>query len=564
MRLAVLSDHADQKLCSLLTKGLASWNSSPLVYRSEFDDVSLEVFDPTSPLYAFGPEIVYLNLSTQGVRDRFYAAPPEARSDVCLGVVNELRQWVGMLLQKKILVVVNLLPTPVERHSGSFSACLADSLPNQIRSINHVIATEISVQEGVLVNDLAYLAATNGLKQWYDERFWCHSKYPCRPSLLPSYADSLIAVLKAYRGRGLIKCIVTDLDNTMWHGIIGDDGLDGIDVGGMGVGEAHQRYQHYLLTLKQRGIILCVCSKNEESAARLPFQKHSGMVLKESDFACFTANWRPKSENIRAMAAELNLGLDSFVFVDDSPFEREEVRSSLPEVIVPEFPEDPSAICAVLEALPGLEAATRPSEEDLRRTAMYQVERQRNLLESQFTTREDFLRGLEMKGVFADVGAAEISRAAQLIQRSNQFNLRTQRLGTEQLRALSSSSSGFACFCSLKDRFGDHGLIAVLCGEVREGSALWVTEWVMSCRVLGRGVEEFICNNLVSTALGLGCTKLIGEYLPSEKNAMVASLYERLGFVKIGDEPARFELPVDTHTHLPNYIELQSSRIPSK
>lgn len=558
MRLAILSDHADQKLSTLVKQGLSLWNDSPEVYRSEFDDIGLEVLDPSSGLYAFKPDIIYINLSTQGVRDRYYSASPESRCGIGKAVADELRQWATLLRQKGVQVVINLLPAPLERHHGSFSACLPGSLPNQIRAINHAVVHQIAADEGVLVNDLAHLSACVGLRQWYDERFWCHSKYPCRPPLLRDYASSLVAVLKAARGRGLVKCVITDLDNTLWHGVIGDDGIDGIEIGGVGVGEAHQRYQQYLLTLKHRGIILCVCSKNEEAAARLPFQKHSGMVLKESDFACFMANWRPKSENIRAIASELNLGLDSFVFVDDSPFEREEVRSALPEVVVPEFPEDPSGICAVLEALPGFEAATRPSAEDLQRTAMYQVEKERTRLEMQSSSREDFLSGLEMRGQFAPVGAAEISRAAQLIQRSNQFNLRTQRLGTEQIRGLAASQDGFACFCSLQDRFGDHGIIAVLCGEARENAALWITEWVMSCRVLGRGVEEFIRNNLVKTAHDMRCQKLVGEYLPTEKNTMVAGLYERLGFTRISDVPARFELQVDTATPLPNFIIPQS------
>lgn len=560
MRLAVLSDHADQKLCSLLQRGLSTWNSNASVFRSDFDDISLEVLDGGSPLQAFQPEFVYLNLSTQSVRDRFYAAPAAARGRVAQDVLDELGQWTAVLRQRGIRVVLNLLPSPLERHFGSFSACLPDSLPNQIRDINSAIIREIATQEGVLVNDLAHLSASIGLKQWYDERFWCHAKYPCRPSLLGAYADSLLAVLKAARGRNLIKCVITDLDNTMWHGVIGDDGLEGIEVGGVGVGEAHQRYQQYLLTLKERGIILAVCSKNEEAAARLPFQEHSGMILKESDFACFTANWRPKSENIRAMAEELNLGLDSFAFVDDSSFEREEVRSALPEVVVPEFPDDPSGLCAVLEALPGFESANRPSQEDLQRTIMYQVERQRTLLKSQSTSREEFLGGLDMSGMFAPVGAAELSRCAQLIQRSNQFNLRTQRFGPDQLRSLSASATGFACFLSLKDRFGDHGIIAVVCGEIRDADVLWITEWVMSCRVLGRGVEEFLRNCLVETAREMSCSTLLGEYLPTEKNAMVAGLYERLGFNRIGDNPARFELPVDTASALPNFIHLQSSQ----
>jgi FkbH-like protein len=555
MRLAVLSDHADQKLCTLLQRGLVPWSPDSVVFRSEFDDISLEVLDPDSALYSFKPEATYINLSTQAVRDRFYASEPEARGGVYQAVVEDLKQWTAVLLEKGAKVILNLLPAPAERYFGSFTSCIPDSLPSQVRALNAAIIHEIAVQEGVLVNDINHLAASIGLRQWYDERFWCHSKYPCRPSLLGAYADSLLAVLRASHGRGLVKCVVTDLDNTLWHGIIGDDGLEGIEVGGFGVGEAHQRYQHYLRVLKQRGIILCVCSKNEDAAARLPFQKHSGMVLRESDFACFTANWRSKSENIRAMSAELNLGLDSFVFVDDSPFEREEVRAALPEVIVPEFPNDPADICVMLDGLPGLETVTRPSAEDLRRTAMYQLERQRTQMEKQSTSREDFLKGLDMKGGVAPVGSVELSRAAQLIQRSNQFNLRTQRLGTEQIRALCESREGFACFCSLRDRFGDHGLIAVLCGEKDGNNTLWITEWVMSCRVLGRGVEEFIRNQLVETARSMNCLRLCGEYLPTEKNAMVKGLYERLGFSKTGDDPDRFELQVDTAMPLPTFIQ---------
>lgn len=562
MRLAVLSDHADQKLCTLLQRGLASLSPDSAVFRSEFDDISLEVLDQDSALHSFRPDAAYINLSTQALRDRFYAAQAEVRSEVSQAAIADLKQWTSLLLAKGVRVILNLLPAPLERHYGSFSSCIPDSLPNQVRAVNAAIIHEIACQEGVLINDLNHLSASIGLRQWYDERFWCHSKYPCRPSLIAAYAESLLCVLRASLGRGLVKCVVTDLDNTLWHGVIGDDGIDGIEVGGVGVGEAHQRYQQYLLALKQRGIILCVCSKNEEAAARLPFQKHSGMVLKESDFACFMANWRPKSENIRAIASELNLGLDSFVFVDDSPFEREEVRSALPGVMVPEFPDDPAGICAMLDGLPGFEAVTRPSAEDLRRTAMYQVERQRAQLESQSTSREDFLKGLEMQAVFAPVGAAEISRSAQLIQRSNQFNLRTQRLSIEQIRSLTDSTKSFACFCSLRDRFGDHGLIAVLGGEADSDGTLRIIEWVMSCRVLGRGVEEFIRNQLVQIARDMNCSRLGGEYLPTEKNAMVAGLYERLGFSRVGDEPARFELQVDTAQPLPTFIQPQHSRDP--
>jgi FkbH-like protein len=555
MRLAVLSDHADQKLCSLLQKGLKQWGPAVAVFRSEFDEPGLEIHNPRSELFAFKPDVVYLNLSTQSVRDRYYAASAQERGFVAQTFIEDLSQWVSLLLQRGHQVVVNLLPAPLERHCGNFSACLPGSLPNQIRAINHGIIHHVVSQEGVLVNDIAHLAAMVGLEQWHDERFWCHSKYPCRPTYLPRYADSLLAVLRALHGKGLIKCVITDLDNTMWQGIIGDDGLDGIEVGGMGVGEAHQRYQHYLLTLKQRGILLCVASKNEDAAARLPFQRHSGMVLKESDFACFVANWGPKSDNIRAMAAELNLGLDSFVFMDDSPFERAEVRAALPQVIVPEIPDDPAGMVAVLEALTGLEMALRPSAEDTRRTEMYQIARERALLEKQAGSQEEFLQGLKMTGVFSSVGDAELARAAQLIQRSNQFNLRTQRLTSEQIRALTVDHSSFACFCALRDRFGDHGIIAVLCGEVRSSDTLFITEWVMSCRVLGRGVEEFIRNQLVELAATKGCVRICGQYLPTEKNAMVAGLYERLGFIRTGDAPDSFELCIDTTAPLSTFVQ---------
>ena len=356
------------------------------------------------------------------------------------------------------------------------------------------------------------------------------------------------------RGK-LTKVLVLDLDNTLWGGVIGDDGLDGIQLGGDAVGEAFRMWQSYVLALKNRGYVLAVCSKNTEAFAMEAFRKHPEMVLKEEDIALFVVNWNDKASNIEYISRVLNLGLDSFIFLDDSPFERDLVRKALPQVKVPELPEDPTQYISALEGS-GLLEASGFSREDERRNQGYREEALRTTENLKYGNIEDYLKSLDMKADCSPFRREDIPRVAQLLQRSNQFNLRTQRLSEAACAAYMTETEMRAGFqIKLKDRFGDYGLISVVCCDVVD-SQLAVTELVMSCRVLKRGVEDFIMNRLFQECLRRGLTGLRGEFIQTPKNQMVKTFYSNFGFECIEQHENRevWYCPVNAYTSRTVYI----------
>jgi FkbH-like protein len=404
-----------------------------------------------------------------------------------------------------------------------------------VAEANRLLLEKIKRTAPCHLNDVAFLAARTGLETWADERLWAHSKYLCAAANFPDVTASVVGIVRVTRGR-LIKCLVLDLDNTLWGGVIGDDGVDGIELGGMGAGESFERFQRYLLQLKNRGLLLAVCSKNNEDAARAPFQKHSAMVLKESDIAVFVANWNAKSANLEHIAKVLNIGLDSLVFVDDSPFERNEVRAALPMVSVPELPEDAADFPAFLEAGNYFETVTF-SDDDRQRAQMYQEEAKRTTLQSGAKNISDYLASLEMKIACRPFDAQHLPRIAQLLQRSNQFNLRTQRFSEGQCADFMAQPDLFPSFyIKLRDKVGDYGLISVVCTR-RLADVLDITEYVMSCRVLNRGVEQYVMRCLVEYCRAHSVGKIRGEFLATEKNKMVAQFYAQFGFVACAHTP---------------------------
>ena len=348
-----------------------------------------------------------------------------------------------------------------------------------------------------------------------------------------------------------MKCVVCDLDNTLWGGVVGDDGLEGIELGELGDGAAFTALQRWLKELKDRGILLCVCSKNEEATAKEPFEKHPDMVLKLEDISVFIASWQDKAANIRLIQKTLDIGMDSLVFLDDNPFEREAVKSLIPEICVPNLPEDPAEYLPYLQNLNLFETASF-SDEDSKRTEQYHAEFGRVSLQKQFSSYEDYLKSLDMTAEAQPFNGFWFPRIAQLTQRSNQFNLRTVRCTEADIAALAADSRYVTFYFTLKDKFGDYGLISVVVLEKRE-SSLFINQWLMSCRVLKRGMEEFIANKLISTALKLGYKTVTGEYLPTKKNAMVADLYKRLGFTPL--ENGLFIAEIKSYTPHTTYIK---------
>lgn len=538
IKLAILSDNSTQQLTNVIKASIWGQKFYPEIYEGEIDSIATEVLDENSGLHQFTPQYVWLNLCSQNYRDRFYHARSKEKEALPANYAGEVFALVDALAARGYQVILNTLAPSQERFFGNYSTQTLYSLYASISEVNRLFVNKSKNAAQCFLNDVAFVASRIGLQNWYDERLWAHSKYCCSPQYFPSIAESVVDVIKTTRGR-IVKCLVLDLDNTLWGGVIGDDGIDGIEIGGIGPGESFERFQRYLLQLKDRGIVLAVCSKNDQQVALQAFRKHSGMVLREEDIAVFVANWNAKSGNIEHIVKVLNLGLDSVVFVDDSAFERNEVRQALPMVIVPEMPEDPANFPAFLESQ-GLFETVTFSDDDRKRAQMYKEEAQRATLQISAKSIDEYLQSLEMKIVCKPFDSQHLTRIAQLIQRSNQFNLRTQRFSEGKCKELMESfEQNPSVYVKLKDKFGDYGLISVVCTEVN-GSTLEILEYVMSCRVLNRGVEQYVMTFLINLCKERGLHIIRGEYLPTEKNKMVAQFYKQFGFKLVSESGSRF------------------------
>jgi len=379
--------------------------------------------------------------------------------------------------------------------------------------------------------DLAALAARTGTGAWHDPVGRNVAKAPFALRLVPLVADSLCSVLAGLFGKAR-RGLILDLDNTVWGGVIGDDGLSGIAIGqGNAAGEGHLAVQRTALELHRRGIVLAVCSKNDDAVARLPFREHPDMLLREEHIAVFQANWNDKATNVASIAATLSLGTDAFVFLDDNPAERQRVRQELPEVVVPEVPDDPSWLAACLVA-PGYFENAALNEEDLARAAAYQGNARRAEIRTKIGNYEDYLKSLEMELTVSRFDAVGRGRIAQLVGKSNQFNLTTRRYGELALAAMEDDPAVVGLQVRLVDKFGDNGMISVIILRL-VGETLYVDTWLMSCRVLERGVEKAVHNQIAEMAHRMGASRIVGHYIPTDRNAMVAGHYESLGFAPL-------------------------------
>lgn len=429
------------------------------------------------------------------------------------------------------IILQNIAP-PVESLSGSFERRLPGTPSWLITRINLELDALSSIDLAIL--DVAGLAANVGLANWHDATLWNMAKLPFSQNYVPIYSDFVCRIITAQRGKSR-RCLVLDLDNTLWGGVIGDDGIEGILIGnGDATGEAYLSIQQLVLGLRERGVALAVSSKNEDTVARKPFREHPDMLLREEHIAVFQANWSDKASNIRAIAKTLSLGLESMVFLDDNPAERLQVRTEIPDVAVPELPSDPALFARTLLAAGYFEAVTF-SEEDKKRAAFYQQNAQRAELLCQ-SDMEGYLRSLNMEITFAPFDATGRGRITQLISKSNQFNLTTKRYSELDVKQLDENKNVFTRQIRLADTFGDNGMISVIICHMRQDE--WeIDTWLMSCRVLGRCVEEAVLQDIIANARRAGASKLIGTYIPTARNILVKEHYKKLGFTKTtGDE----------------------------
>ena len=441
-------------------------------------------------------------------------------------------------------VILQTLADDVDQLRFNMDVGLAGTSRFLTSEFNRHLA-QMARRDSRLVLDVNGLANLVGQSAWSAGRYWYAAKYPFATAMIALYADNLMRILSSQMGRSR-RVLVLDLDNTLWGGIVGDDGIEGLALGsGTPLGEAHAALQRMALSLKERGILLCVSSKNDDTIARDAFRNHPEMVLKEDDITAFRVNWEDKAANIKAIADAIGLGLESFVFLDDNPAERKRVRDALPSVAVPELPEDPSDWLAVFQAA-GYFEQTSFSREDQLRAGYYKANALRAAQMERIGDHDDYLRSLGMTLSIAPFDAPGRKRIAQLIGKSNQFNLTTRRYSEAEIAALEADT--ITIQARLTDIFGDNGMIStVICRRTER--RLEIESWIMSCRVLGRRVEEAILQHLVAEARRRGIAEIVGRYAPTARNALVRDHYEKLGFALVSADGGEtvWRLPVVDH-----------------
>ena len=529
-KLAILGGATTQFLVPLIRLFALRRGVGLEIYESNFGLFEQEVWSDSPALHAFAPDVIHFHVCSQNISFSYNEAEPVARLDA---EVNRFLQLYRSAVERfDCSVLTNNFETDLERPYGSLDTILGSTRNNLIRATNVAIARGLPSQ--VFLHDVDALSAKHGKMRWFDWRLYNAAKAAVSFECQPYYADSVSAALAALFGQSR-KCLVLDLDNTLWGGVIGDDGLGGIQLGaGQPAGEAFVAFQRYLKALKDRGVLLAVASKNDMETALLPFREHPDMVLKESDISCFIANWEPKDANIRSITKQLNIGLDSLVFFDDNPVERGLVKSSLPEVAVPEVPEDPSLYVQCLDNAHWFDTLG-VTEEDRKRGTFFQSNAAREQLEKEASNYGDYLRQLSMAATTEPVLESNIVRITQLINKTNQFNLTTKRKTESEVRTLAADERYYTSSTRLTDKFGDNGLISVVIGSIdpSDKKLLHVDLWLMSCRVLKRDVEVLDFERLLLFCKKRGVKYVRGHFLPTTKNKLVEDHYATLGFTQV-------------------------------
>jgi FkbH-like protein len=528
VRIAVLGGSTTSSIVELLEIPLLLSGFAPSFHESEYgrfyDD---PVHDPQS-LIDFRPDIVYLHTSCQNVPP---LSPETTEAELEVQLRFQLARfrsiWDAIDQNLACQVIQNNFELPPYAILGNMDATASGGHSRFLMRLNEAFAEEAGRRPKLLIQDIHSISARVGLDNWFDwDRFFSY-KILLKPAANYAVALSLNALIRSIYGKSR-KVLVLDLDNTLWGGVIGDDGVDKIQIGReTPIAEAYTAFQEYCLTLRSRGILLAVCSKNMEEVARAGFE-HPSSVLRLEHISCFMANWSPKHENLLEIAKALNVGTDSLVFVDDNPAERAIVEAQLPDVAVPDVGSEVSRFSSIIDAGRYFEPAGL-SKEDLERAALYASNAERVSHEAKFSDYGEYLDSLEMTAEIETFKPIYLERIAQLTNKTNQYNLTTRRYTLAEIESLSTSPAHICLYGRLSDRFGDNGLISIVLGS-QHADALHLDLWLMSCRVLKRDMEFAMLDAIAHRAAARGIRFLVGTYLPSRKNAMVAGHYERLGF----------------------------------
>lgn len=561
LRVAVLRSYTVEPIEPVLKVHLVLDGYRPSFWFGGYNQYVQEVLDPAAGLHAFRPGLVLLMVRLEELVPDFVEQFPSDTaagwSDRLAAKAREIAALAGRAaidLSARVIVQNASLSRPyfgihdAQRHDGQYEA---------VQRFNRTLAEAAEALPGVFVWDFDGLLRSRGFDNLYDAKSWYVSRNPFKQSAYPAIAKDLFRYVRSAAGR-VKKCVVVDLDNTLWGGVAGEDGFEGIRLGHTYPGNCYRDFQHELLKLYHRGILLAINSKNNEADALTIIDEHPDMVLRRSHFAAMRINWDDKATNLRALAQELNIGLDSMIFVDDNPAECDFVRREIPECDVVLLPDKPYLVPAIVETLPGIENI-RLTAEDRQKGEMYRVRAAQREQESSYSNVQEFLDSLDLEVAIDGATAFSLPRVAQLTQKTNQMNMTTRRYSEAQIAAFVGDPRYGVYSVAAKDRFGDHGIIGVLILEFADDSCR-IDTLLLSCRVIGRGVEQTMIAHSADLARARGMHELRAEFISTSKNKPAEGFYERAGLQKVGETTYRVGLEEGTFA-APSHIRVVSAPV---
>jgi FkbH-like protein len=547
IKIAVLGGSTTNELVNILELFLLKQGLLPSFYESEYNKYYEDALFGNDTLSSFNPDIIYIHTTHENVSEfPSFGANAQVVESLLENEKLRFKSIWKSLESYTCPIIQNNFDLPLNRSLGNLDCYDVHGKTFFLSRLNLTFAYEAQENKSLFINDINYLSASIGLNKWFDKNLWFTAKYAISFEAIPSLANNITRIITAILGMSK-KCVVLDLDNTCWGGVIGDDGLNGIKLGNeTPEGEAYLAFQKYIKELKDRGVILAVCSKNEIENAKEGFT-HSDSILKYADFTSFYANWEPKHLNIEKIAEEINIDIGSLVFIDDNAVERNLVESHLTTVAVPNVGNNVVDFIDYIEQN-GYFSIVSLSEDDINRNKFYSENQERVKEQTEFNNYQDFLSSLLMEAEIKSFTSVYFERITQLINKTNQFNLTTKRYSVTDVESMAKSDDFIALYGKLTDKFGDNGLISIIVGKVEEKKCV-IDTWLMSCRVLKRDMELVMLDVLIEECRKKNLTEIYGQYKRTAKNNMVANLYDDIGFelIESNETEGLWKLEIDNY-----------------
>jgi len=563
LRIAILRSYSAEMIEPVLKLRLVLDGYDPTFFWGDYNQYTQEILDATSDLYTFKPDLVLLLVRIEELMPSFVWRFGEKDIGEWKEEINKNSKYIAGLISTlnekiSVQVIVQNMCLPVIPYWGVYEAQENISQTDLLQEFNQTLRTELLQNPTTYIWDYNNFLLRKGYEKIYDPKLMYIASNPFKQSSYPLIVDDLMRYISSVLGKGK-KCIVLDLDNTLWGGVIGEDGFDGIALGDGYPGNCFVDFQKELLKLCQRGVILAINSKNNEKDAFDVIDNHPNMILRKKNFAAYKINWLDKANNLKMLANELNIGIDSMIFIDDNPVECEWVREQCPECTVVQVPKEHYLMPSIVPVLPGIENI-RLTNEDKKKGEIYQAQVRRKGLQESSADLGDFLKGLEMEVEIKKSEKFSVSRISQLTQKTNQFNMTTRRYTEKDIVKFANSPENYVFSVSAKDRFGDNGIIGVVILKFENDFCL-IDTFLLSCRVISRSIEQSMIAFIAEFARKKGAVTVIGEFIPTAKNKPASNFYSKMNFTTNDDKKFIADLkkqsfeysPYITHLNLSDY-----------